>query len=60
MKKGLVALAALLLTVTSFAQQKIKTEVFYKDKEVCITGKISLYKEKPQIVVCNEKQLVVK
>ena len=120
MKKGLVALAALLLTVTSFAQQKIKTEdlskhvgdsvtfctkifggifldrskeqltllnaggnypnapltivigsdtrekfankpeVFYKDKEVCITGKISLYKEKPQIVACNEKQLVVK
>ncbi|MBK8301211.1 MAG: hypothetical protein IPK90_12420 [Chitinophagaceae bacterium] len=119
-EKGLVALAALLLTVTSFAQQKIKTEdlskhvgdsvtfctkifggifldrskeqltllnaggnypnapltivigsdtrekfankpeVFYKDKEVCITGKISLYKEKPQIVVCNEKQLVVK
>jgi hypothetical protein len=42
------------------AKFKEKPEVFYKDKEVCITGKISLYKEKPQIVVYGEKQLVVK
>lgn len=35
-------------------------EVFYKDKEVCITGKIILYKEKPEIVVYGEKQIVLK
>ena len=39
---------------------KEKPEVFYKDKEVCITGKISLYKDKPQIVLYSEKQIVVK
>ena len=41
-------------------QFKEKPEVFYKDKEVCITGKISLYKDKPQIVLFNEKQIVLK
>jgi hypothetical protein len=35
-------------------------ETFYKDKEVCITGKVSLYKEKPQIELYDEKQIVVK
>jgi hypothetical protein len=39
---------------------KEKPEVFYKDKEVCITGKISLYKDKPQIVVYSEMQITVK
>ncbi|MEP7373967.1 MAG: hypothetical protein ABI675_11295 [Chitinophagaceae bacterium] len=41
-------------------QFKEKPEVFYKDKDVCISGKISLYKDKPQIVVYSEKQIVVK
>jgi len=35
-------------------------EVFYKDKDVCITGKVILYKDKPEIIVYGEKQLVVK
>jgi len=39
---------------------KEKPEVFYKDKEVCITGKVILYKEKPEIVVYDEKQIVLK
>jgi hypothetical protein len=39
---------------------KEKPEVFYKDKEVCITGKISLYKDKPQIVLYSEKQIVAR
>jgi hypothetical protein len=38
----------------------LRIPAFKKDKEMCITGKISLYKEKPQIVVYSEKQLVVK
>lgn len=42
------------------AKFKEKPEVFYKDKDVCISGKISLYKNKPQIVVHGERQIVVK
>lgn len=36
-----------------------KPEEFYKDKTVCIFGKISLYKDKPQIVLYNKNQLVL-
>jgi hypothetical protein len=35
-------------------------ELFFKDKEVCITGKIILYKEKPEIIIYEEKQILVK
>jgi hypothetical protein len=35
-------------------------EAFYKDKEICIAGKIILYKDKPEIVVYDEKQLMLK
>jgi hypothetical protein len=35
-------------------------EDFYKDKEVCVSGKVELYNKKPQIVVRNRDQLVVK
>jgi hypothetical protein len=35
-------------------------EAFYKDKEVCINGKLILYKDKPEIVVYDEKQLQLK
>ena len=38
---------------------KDKPEEFYKDKQVCITGKVELYKEKPQIVIHGENQLAV-
>ena len=33
-------------------------EEFYKGKEVCITGKIELFKDKPQIVVTSKSQIV--
>ena len=33
-------------------------EEFYNGKEVCITGKIELYKDKPQIVVTSKSQIV--
>ena len=36
-----------------------KPEEFYKDKNVCIFGKITLYKDKPQIVIYNKNQLVL-
>ena len=35
-------------------------EVFYKEKNVCITGKVILYKEKPEIVVYDENQIILK
>lgn len=41
-------------------QFKEAPETFYKDKEVCITGKLILYKEKPEIVIYDEKQLMIK
>jgi hypothetical protein len=36
-----------------------KPEEFYKDKNVCIFGKITLFKDKPQIVLYSKSQLVV-
>jgi hypothetical protein len=52
----------LTIVIWADARQKFKEapEVFYKDKEVCITGKVILYKEKTEIVVYDEKQIVVK
>ncbi len=41
---------------TSF---KNPPEVFYKGKEVCITGKIDLYKNKPEIIITKEEQIEV-
>jgi len=35
-----------------------KPEEFYKDKNVCIFGKITLFKDKPQIVLYSKNQLV--
>ena len=39
---------------------KNKPETYYIDKEVCITGKIILYKDKPEIILESEDQIVVK
>lgn len=35
-------------------------ELFYKGKDVCISGKIVLYRDKPQIELYDEKQILVK
>ena len=35
-------------------------ENFYKEKEVCISGVVELYNNKPQIVVRNKNQLIIK
>ena len=54
--------APLTIVIWADAREKFKDppEVFYKDKDVCITGKIILYKEKPEIVLYDEKQIVLK
>lgn len=41
-------------------QFKEAPETFYKDKEVCIIGRIKLYKEKPEIVLYDQKQIMMK
>ena len=37
-----------------------KPEEFYKDKEICVTGKIELYRDKPQIVLKDASLLIIK
>ena len=34
-------------------------EELFKDKEVCITGKIELYRDKPQIVIRSKEQIQI-
>ncbi|MGL2963445.1 hypothetical protein ACSVH2_06460 [Flavobacterium sp. RSB2_4_14] len=34
--------------------------VYLKKKNVCVTGEVSIYKEKPQIIVTSSKQITVK
>jgi len=35
-----------------------KPEEYYKGAEVCITGTVELFKEKPEIIVTNKDQIV--
>jgi len=49
-----------IIRINARHQFKDPPEIFFRDKEVCITGKIILYKEKPEIVVYDERQIVVK
>lgn len=39
---------------------KDKPEEYYKDKEVCVTGKIELFRDKPQIVLRSKDLLLLK
>jgi DNA/RNA endonuclease YhcR with UshA esterase domain len=53
-----------LLTVVIWGEQRKewegKPEELYKGKEICITGKLELYNEKPQLIIKTPKQLSVK
>lgn len=53
-----------LLTVVIWSdvrkQFETAPEELFKDKEVCISGKIELYNEKPQIVLKRIEQIVIK
>jgi len=51
--------APLTIVIWADAGKEFNTpEEFYKGKEVCITGKIELYKDKPQIVVTSNSQII--
>ncbi|MGI8583300.1 MAG: hypothetical protein ACR2KX_13960 [Chitinophagaceae bacterium] len=51
--------APLTIVIWSALRRQFKNvpEDFYNNKEVCITGKIELYKGKPQIVLSNINQI---
>ena len=39
------------------AKFKFTPSEFLKDKNVCITGKVKIYKGKPEIIVTSEEQI---
>ena len=39
------------------AEFKNAPEVFYKGKDVCITGKVQMYKGKPEMIITKEEQI---
>ena len=51
--------APLTLVIWADARKEFKNkpEVYYAGKTVCVTGKIELYKDKPQIVINKEEQI---
>ena len=53
-----------LLTVVIWADARktfgFAPEVKYKDKPVCVTGKVDTYKGQPQIVIYSVSQIVEK
>jgi hypothetical protein len=53
-----------IFTVVIWGSDRVKfqesPEKFYRGKTICITGKITSYRGKPQIVVKDPKQIVVK
>ena len=52
------------LTIVIYGESRAafptKPEEFYVDKDVCVTGRIALFKEKPQIVLTNSSDITVK
>ena len=52
------------LTIVIFGENrtafKNKPEEYYPDKNVCVTGKIVIYKGKPEIILTSEAQIVIK
>lgn len=51
--------APLTLVIWADARKEFKNkpEEYYIGKDLCITGRIEIYKEKPQIIIINEAQI---
>lgn len=51
--------APLTLVIRADARKQFtnKPEEYYTGKTVCVTGRIELYRDKPQIVIINEAQI---
>lgn len=50
----------LLIKANTRKQFKEAPESYFKNKNVCISGKLILYKEKPEIIINDAKQIEVK
>jgi len=52
--------APLTIVIRAEARKEFKNDPveYYKGAEVCVTGKIELFKDKPQIVITNKDQIV--
>lgn len=52
----------LTIVIWSDVRKQFETvpEVMFKDKEVCVTGRIELFRERPQIVLRRKEDLKVK
>ena len=52
------------LTIVIFGESRVnfknKPEEFYVDKDICVTGRIIMFKGKPEIILTNETQIKVK
>ena len=52
------------LTIVIFGESranfKNKPEEFYTDKNVCVTGRIVIYKGKPEMILTKEEQIIIK
>ena len=52
------------LTIVIFGENraafKNKPEEFYLDKNICVTGRIAIYRGKPEIIISDEKQILVR
>ena len=52
------------LTIVIFGENraafKNKPEEFYPGKNICVTGKIVMFKDKPEIILTKEDQVTVK
>lgn len=52
------------LTIVIFGESrpafKNKPEEYYPDKNICVNGKIVMFKGKPEIIITDEKQIEIK
>jgi len=51
------------LTIVIFGENRVlfknKPEEFYLDKNICVTGRIVMYKGKPEIIITSEDQIKI-
>ena len=52
------------LTLVVFGENRVafknNPEEYYTDKTICITGKIVMFRGKPEIILTSEEQIIVK
>ena len=61
MQKIILLFLITVIPVFAHCQSEFKNapEEYYKGNNVCVTGKITIYKGKPEIVLNNESQIEI-